>query len=227
MASETPYELFYWPGLQGRGEFVRLMLEDAGAPYIDVARLPVSAGGGVAAITRLLRDEQAGLAPFAPPILRIGELLIAQVANICHFLGPRLGLAPADEAGRHDTHHPLSTGRYYEDQKDAARERARDFREQRLPKFLAYFNKTLERSGGRQLVGDAIAYPDLSLFQVLEGLAYAFPRAAARETAKVPALLALRDRVRERPKLAAYLASDRRIPFNETGIFRRYPELDG
>lgn len=244
MASETPYELFYWPGLQGRGEFVRLMLEDAGAPYIDVARLPVSAGGGVAAITRLLRDEQAGLAPFAPPILRVGELLIAQVANICHFLGPRLGLAPADEAGRlaahqlqltisdlvsevHDTHHPLSTGRYYEDQKDAARERARDFREQRLPKFLAYFNKTLERSGGRQLVGDAITYPDLSLFQVLEGLAYAFPAAAARETAKVPALLALRDRVRERPRLAAYLASDRRIPFNETGIFRRYPELDG
>lgn len=242
MHAEPSYELFYWPGLPGRGEFIRLVLEDAGAPYVDVARLPEDQGGGVPAILRLLRGEHEGLLPLAPPILRVGDLTLAQVANICQFLGPRLGLAPADEADRlaanqlqltiadlvaevHDTHHPISTGRYYEDQKEAARERAAAFLEQRLGRFLGYFERVLERNG-EQLVGAAISYVDLSMFQVLEGLAYAFPRAFARASAAIPKLLALRERVRVRPRLAAYLASDRRLAFNESGIFRRYPELD-
>lgn len=246
MHRDAPYELFYWPGLQGRGEFIRLTLEDAGAPYVDVARLPADQGGGVAAIMRLLRGEHEGLLPLAPPILRAGGLTLAQVANILQFLGPRVGLAPADEAGRlaahqlqltiadlvsevHDTHHPISTGRYYEEQKEAARERSAAFLEQRLGRFLAYFERVLERNregAGQQLVGGAISYVDLSLFQVLEGLDYAFPRAFARASAAIPGLLALRERVRQRPRLADYLASDRRLAFNESGIFRRYPELD-
>lgn len=242
MQDAPRYELYYWPGLQGRGEFIRLMFEDAGVPYVDVARLPERDGGGVAAITRLLRGEHGGLLPFAPPIVRVGATTIAQVANICQFLAPRLGLAPADEDGRlaanqlqltvadlvaevHDTHHPVAVSQYYEDQKDAARERAREFREQRLPRFLGYFERVLQRHG-EYLVGAALSYVDLSLFQTLEGLAYAFPRAMAAREPTIPGLVALRERVRARPRLAAYLASDRRLPFNETGIFRRYPELD-
>lgn len=244
--TDEKYELFYWPGLQGRGEFVRLPLEEAGASYVDMARLPENKGGGVPAMIRLLRGGRGGLLPLAPPILCAGELTLAQVANILLFLGPRLGLAPDDEAGRlaanqlqltvadlvsevHETHHPIAAGLYYEEQKDAAKQRARHFVDARMPKFLGYFEEVLARNahrGGPHLVGAALSYVDLSVFQVLEGLSYAFPSAFARQIKAIPRLLALRDRVRERPRIAAYLASDRRIPFNESGIFRRYPELD-
>lgn len=243
MIADTPYELFYWPGLQGRGEFVRLMFEEAGAAYLDVARLSVAEGGGAAAIQRLLRGEAGGLLPFAPPIVRAGDLTIAQVANICCFLGPRLGLVPGDEPGRlacnqlqltiadlvaevHDTHHPIASARYYEEQQPEAAARAAVFHALRLPRFLAYFEQVLQRNGGEWSVGAAISHVDLSLFQILEGLAYAFPRSFARNAATLPGLLALHERVRLRPRIAAYLASERRVPFNETGIFRRYPELD-
>lgn len=237
-----PYELYYWPGIPGRGEFVRLVCEDAGAPYLDVARRPASAGGGEAAVVRAL-ESLPGLPAFAPPILRAGDLVIAQTANICGFLGDRHDLSPGTEGGRaeamqlqltisdlvaevHDTHHPISTAQYYEEQRDAAKLRSAGFREQRLPKFLAYFDRVLQRSGGPWLLGDACSHADLSLFQALLGLEYAFPRAFARHARRVPALLRLRDRVAERPPIAAYLASPRRLAFNENGIFRRYPELD-
>ena len=235
------YELFYWPGIQGRGEFIRLALEDAGAPYVDVARGPE----GARAIARVLRGEGfEGAAPFAPPVLRHGSLVIAQVANILDYLGPRLGLAPPDEAGRrralmlqltladlvaevHDTHHPVGTGLYYEDQRPEARRRTAGFVGQRLAKYLGYMEGALARNGaGAQLVGDAPGYVDLSLFQAVEGLRYAFPRAMAVVEPSVPRVVALRDRVAARPRVAAYLASPRRLAFNESGIFRRYPELD-
>ena len=243
-AADAPYELYYWPGLPGRGEFIRLLLEEAGAPYVDVARLPEDRGGGAGSILRLLRGEASGLLPLAPPILRHGDLTIAQVAKICLYLGPRHGLAPADEAGRlaahqlqltiadlvgevHDTHHPIAVGRYYEEQKVAARERAGFFLDQRLPRFLGYFERVLGRNGGGQVVvGAALSYVDLSLFHALDGLEYAFPNAYARNEPAIPGLCALRRRIRERPRVAAYLASDRRIAFNERGIFRHYAELD-
>jgi glutathione S-transferase len=243
---EPPYELYYWPSIQGRGEFIRLAFEDAGVPYADVARLPQRRGGGVQAIQRLLQGEGPGLRPFAPPILKVGDLVIAQVANILHFLGPRLGLVPDVERNRleahqiqltiadlvaevHDTHHPIGSELYYEDQKPAARRRAASFVSQRLPKFLTYFEDLLQQngpSGGRHLLGEGLTYVDLSMFQVLSGLAYAFPNALARIAPDIPLLLALRDRVAARPRIAAYLASKRRLPFNEHGIFRSYPELD-
>lgn len=247
------YELFYWPTLQGRGELVRLVLEAAGVPYLDVARMPVEMGGGVRRIIEL-RDQsneagskeggsREGMLPFAPPFLRVGDLLISQTAVIVDFLGERFGLAPEDEAGRraarqlqltiadvfsevHDTHHPVSVAKVYEDQKAEARRAARAFTGLRLPKWLAYFEKVLERNGGEQLVGDAISYVDLSLFQLVEGLEYAFPSAMARQREAHPLVFALRDRVKARPAIAAYLASDRRLPFNEQGIFRYYAELD-
>lgn len=245
-SGDAHYELYYWPGLPGRGEFIRLALEEAGASYVDVARQPEERGGGAGAILRLLRGEASGLLPLAPPILRHGELTIAQVANILLYLGPRHGLSPADEPGRivanqlqltiadlvgeiHDTHHPIASGRYYEQQKVAARERAGFFLEQRLPRFLGYFERVLGRNsegGGQVLVGATLGYVDLSLFHVLEGLAYAFPHAFTRGEAAIPGLLGLRERVRARPRIAAYLASDRRLAFNEQGIFRHYPELD-
>lgn len=239
------YELYYWPGLQGRGEFVRLTLEDAGADYIDVAREDEQDGRGIPALMRLLRDASTPMRPFAPPVLKAGDTLISQVANILLFLGPRLGLAPEDEGLRffanglqltiadavaevHDTHHPIDVSQRYEDQKPAAKARAAAFVRHRIPKFLGYFEAVLQANpqGPDQLVGSTLTYVDLSLFQLMEGLGYAFPKAMAGPEFRYPGLAALRERVRARPNIARYLASDRRLAFNESGIFRHYPELD-
>jgi glutathione S-transferase len=238
-----PYELYYWPEIQGRGEFVRLALEEAGAQYVDVARQPAK-GGGVPAMMALIDGQQVRHPPFAPPFLRTGRLLIGQTANILQYLGPRHGLAPAGEAARlwthqlqltiadlvgevHDTHHPVASSLYYDDQRQEAKRRAADFRQSRIPKYLGYFESVLERSGGRYLLGRRLTYADLSLFQVVEGLRYAFPKAMARLEKKITRVIDLHGAVAGRPRLKAYLASERRIAFNEQGIFRRYPELDG
>jgi glutathione S-transferase len=238
------YELYYWPSIQGRGEFVRLVLEEAGARYIDVAR-GAGRGAGVEALLRFLDGRKIRRPPFAPPFLKAGRLVIGQTANILQFLGPRHGLAPTAEAGRlwvhelqltmadfvaeiHDTHHPVGSGLYYEDQKKEARRRADDFLENRAPKFLGYFERVLSRNarGDRYLAGAKLTYADLSMFQIIAGLSYAFPRAMARAARKHRKLFALHGRVQERPRIAAYLASPRRIPFNKEGIFRHYAELD-
>ncbi|MDE2230293.1 MAG: glutathione S-transferase [Alphaproteobacteria bacterium] len=231
------YELYYWPEIQGRGEFIRLALEEAGVDYVDVARTK----GGMSRMMRLM--EAGSQPPFAPPLLKAGKLVIAQAAMILFYLGGRHGLAPKDEAGRlwvhqcqltladflveiHDTHHPIASGLYYEDQKPEARRRAANFRADRLPKFLGYFDGILTRNPRGWLAGARLSYADLSLFQVVEGLAYAFPKAMARSKSRYPLIHALHDRVAVRPHIAAYLASERRIPLNEQGIFRHYPELD-
>ncbi len=227
------YELYYWPSIQGRGEFIRLALEAAGADYVDIARRPRKEGGGEAAIMRLLEDEALAYPAFA------------QTANILLYLGPCLGLVPEDEASRlwahqlqltiadavvevHDTHHPIGSGLYYEDQQAEAKRRAADFLAQRLPKFLGYFERVLAQNpyGGQHLVGNALSYVDLSLFQMVAGLRYAFPRAMASASPAYPRIAALHDLVATRPRIAAYLTSSRRLPFNEQGIFRHYPELE-
>ncbi len=238
-----PYELFYWPGIQGRGEFVRLALEAAGAPYVDVAR-ERGPGRGVKALTTML-EGGASQTPFAPPFLRDGDIVVSHVANILHYLGPKLSLAPAGEAARafahslqltvtdlvaevHDTHHPIAANLYYEDQKQEAKARAAAFLSDRAPKYLGHFERTLtgNPAGNKRAVGDKLTTVDLSLFQIWVGLAYAFPRAFRDGEERYPALAALAADVAAQPKVAAYLASDRRIPFNESGIFRHYPELD-
>jgi glutathione S-transferase len=241
---DEAYELFYWPGIQGRGEFVRLALEEAGAPYVDVARRSEKQGGGVKALMKMMQGTPGTLEPFAPPFLRAGDVVIAQTANILQFLGPRLDLVPAQEARRfeahqlqltitdfvgevHDVHHPIGSSLYYEDQKAEAKRRAAIFRAERIPKFLGYFERVLERNTTGHFVGARLSYVDLSMFQVMVGLAYAFPRAMGALESKVPALVRLRDEVKARTRMTAYLASERRIPFNEDGIFRHYPELDG
>lgn len=234
------YELFYWPGIQGRGEFVRLALEDAGADYVDVARTP----GGMREMMKLLHaGTGSGLAPFAPPFLRSDGVVIAQTANILHWLAPRHGLVPRDDTSRawalelqltiadavaevHETHHPIDVALYYEDQKREARKRAAGFVRARIPKFLGWLESAIASSGGPWLLGARFSYPDLSAFQLVEGLSYAFPNAMRRVTRAIPRLGELRARVAERPRIAAYLASDRRIAFNEDGIFRHYPALD-
>jgi glutathione S-transferase len=243
--SSTRIDLYYWPFIQGRGEFVRLALEDAGARYVDVARLP-EPQGGLAAMARVLDGEVRGALPFAPPFVKVGRVVVSQTANILAFLAPRLGLVPDDEALRaeaqqiqltiadlvdeaHDTHHPIAGSLYYEDQRREAERRAPLFVSERLPKYLGWLERVLERnrqSRGRWLVGRDCTYADLSAFQVVEGLRYAFPHAMAGIEPTVPRLMALRDRVAERPRIAAYLGSERRIAFNQMGIFRRYPELD-
>lgn len=239
------YELYYWPGLPGRGEFVRLALEEAGADYLDVARDPEGEQAATDKLLRVMGDAHVATPSFAPPFLKAGQLLIGQTANILQYLGARHRLAPRTQAGRlwthqleltiadwvveiHDTHHPLGGGAYYEDQKEAAQRRSKLFVEQRIPKFMGYFEAVLKRNptSSGYLVGDAVTHADLSLFQVIEGLRYAFPRAMQRLEGRYPEIVALHRRVRERERIAAYLASDRRMAFNESGIFRHYPELD-
>jgi len=239
------YELYYWPSIQGRGEFVRLLFEEAGADYVDVARLSARQSMGMPALLRFLENAAIEHPPFAPPFVKAGDLVIGQTANILLFLGPRLGLAPRAEAARlwahqlqltiadlvtevHDTHHPIASSLYYEEQKAEARRRTADFIENRLPKFLGYFERVLERNlrRGGYLVGGRLSYVDLSLFQVIAGLRYAFPRAMAGLEPEHRRLCDLYDRVVQRPRLAAYLDSERRLPFSEAGIFRYYAELD-
>ncbi|HEX7814211.1 glutathione S-transferase [Dyella sp.] len=231
------YELYYWTGIQGRGEYVRLALEDAGAVYIDVAREK-----GDDAITPFLRGEHPGSLPFAPPFLKAGRTVIAQVANILLFLGPRLKLVPDSASAQsyahqvqltladfvveiHDTHHPIASGQYFEDQREAAIRRSEDFRKHRLPKFLDYFEHVLER-GGKKHVLRTHSYVDLSLFQMMSGLDYAFPKAMRRLNRRMPLLRGVQQRVADRPNIAAYLTSGRRLAFNESGIFRHYRALD-
>jgi glutathione S-transferase len=235
------YELYYWPSIQGRGEFVRLALEEAGADYVDVARRGKS---GMAAMMKLLESKSLARPPYAPPFLKAGKDIIAQTALILFYLGPRLGLAPRDEAGRlwthqlqltitdlvvqiHDTHHPISGWLYYEEQKPAAKRRTADFWRYRVPKFLGYFERVLQRNGGKYIVGRRLSYVDLSLFQIVEGLRYAFPKRMKRFERRVPLLIALHDRVSQRPRIKAYLSSTRRIPFSQWGIYRYFKELDG
>lgn len=239
------YALYYWPGIQGRGEFVRLALEDAQADYVDIAREPEDRGGGVAALMRVLDDPAIDRPPFAPPILKAGRQWIAQTANILLYLGGRLGLAPRDDGGRrwthqlqltiadfvvevHDTHHPLGPTLYYGQQRAAAQRRTREFLAQRLPKYLGYFERVRARNAARGpgLVGDRISYVDLSLAQIVAGLRYAFPAASVGALAACPRLVDLHERVFARPAIARYAASGRRVAFNEDGIFRHYPELD-
>jgi glutathione S-transferase len=239
-----PYELFYWPGIQGRGEFVRLALEDAGAAYVDVAR-GQGKGRGVKALMAMLDGAAAPQTPVAAPFLRDGEVIVSHVANILAYLGPKLGLALKGEAQRlfahglqltvtdfvmeaHDTHHPISTDLYYEDQKREAKARTSAFLAHRVPKYFGYFERVLNEnpSGPAHAVGGATTTVDLSLFQIWAGMAYAFPRAFAGAEMRYPALASLVAQVAARPNLARYLASERRIPFNESGVFRHYPELD-
>jgi glutathione S-transferase len=234
-----PFEFYYWPQIQGRGEFVRLALEDAGAPYVDVARTR----GGMPKMMRILAGAAPGLTPFAPPFLKDGDVVVAQTANILDYIAPRLRLVPASEAGRaaalqiqltiadlvgeaHDVHHPISVELYYEDQRAPAKARAAAFVRARIPKFLSWLETSLERSDGPHLLGRRFSYPDASAFQVVKGLSYAFPNAMARVGKRIPRLLALCERVANRPRIAAYLGSERRLPFNEEGIFRHYPALD-
>jgi glutathione S-transferase len=233
------YELYYWREIQGRGEFVRLALEEAGADYVDVARR----GTGEDRMIELMTRGRMATPPFAPPFLKAGKLVIGQTANILLYLGAREGLAPKAEAGRlwahelqltiadfvvqiHDTHHPIGAALYYEQQKKEAKRHAENFRKTRAPKFLGYFERVIAKSGGPFLLGRRLTYPDLSLFQVVDGLRFAFPRLMRRLERSVPRVVDVHERVAKRPRIAAYLASERRIPFNQMGIFRHYKELD-
>ena len=239
------YQLYYWPTIQGRGEFVRLALEAAGAVYVDVARGDASNGQGLPALFQCLQDGSVTRPSFACPVLVHGKRAIGQTAAILLYLGPRLKLVGASDADRlwthqieltiadavdeaHHTHHPVGTGLYYEDQKLEASRAAKEFRSERIPKFLGWLETVLVRNpkGDTHLVGARLSYADLSLFQLVEGLQYAFPKATARALPQTPRVLALHDRVAQLPRVAAYLKSERRIAFNEEGIFRHYPELD-
>ncbi|HXR88213.1 MAG TPA: glutathione S-transferase [Stellaceae bacterium] len=235
------YELYYWPSTPGRGEFVRLALEEAGADYVDVARR----GGGMPKMMKLMNGPRVATPPFAPPFLRSGKLLIAQTANILLYLGQELSLAPANDPGRlwthqlqltmadfvseaHDTHHPVGNSLYYEQQKREAKRYAEEFRKNRVPKYFGYFEKVLSRNpkGERYLVGARLTYADLSLFEIVAGMRYAFPRLMKRQEKKYPLMFAVADRVADRPRIAAYVGSKRRLPYDQVGIFRHYAELD-
>jgi glutathione S-transferase len=235
------YELYYQPSIQGRGEFVRLALEEAGADYVDVARDP---NFGRPGIMKFLEDPSLERPPFAPPFLKAGDILISQTANILQFLAPRLGLVPEDEANRlwahqlqltvadwlyevGQTHHPIANMLYYEEQQEEGKKRGAHFSANRIPKFLGYFERVLRMNKGENYVfGEKLCYVDLSLFQMIAGLRYAFPKTMARLEPNHPKLVTLHDGVAARPRIAAYLSSPRRLAFNQQGIFRCYPEME-
>src|SRR5215207_6989052 len=206
------YELYYWPMIQGRGEYVRLALEEAGAGYTDVARR----GNGMSAMTRMM-EAGKGTPPFAPPFLEAGKLWVHQLQLTISDLVLEV----------HDTHHPLGPSLYYEDQKAPAKKRSDEFWKARVPKYLGYFEDLLAANSGIYATGRRLTYVDLSLFQIVEGLRYAFPKRMKAFEKKIPGLVELHDRVAARPNIKTYLASDRRIAFNEDGIFRKYKALDG
>lgn len=238
------YELYYWPSIPGRGEFVRLVLEAADAPYTDPARNADERGlTGTEVLEEVLHGVVDQSPPFAVPVLRIGDMVLSQTANICAFIARRHGLVSPDQRNLvhanqvqltiadlvdevHNTHHPLSLADYYEDQKDAARRRASHFIEARLPKYLDYFERVLDTGEGDWMMGRQFTYVDLSTFQMIRGLAYAFPRAMDQRRSQHAGLYELANRVEHRPRIGRYLESERRLDFNEAGIFRRYPELD-
>ncbi len=238
------YELYYWPHIQGRGEYVRLTLEEGAADYVDVARLPESEGGGRPAVARVLQNAANKHPPYAPPLLKAGKAIISHTANILQYLGPRLGLVPKAEAMRlyahglqltmtdfvresHDVHHPIANSLYYEDQKAEALRRSGHYRTECLTKFTNYFETVITRGGGNYMLGKSLSYVDLSMFQVMASLNYAFPQAMAGLRDKILCLNALHDRVAARPRIARYLASPARLPFNTHDLMRHYPELDG
>lgn len=239
------YDLYYWPMIPGRGEFIRLVLEAARAEYRDVARLPEEAGGGMAAMFAVMKAERGPRVPFAPPFLIMGETLVSQTAACCILVGEREGLAPETEADRHfarsialttadlaaevhDVHHPVGTGLYYEDQKPEAARKAEGFRAERIPKFLDWYENLITNNPSESgwLSGPKMTYADLGLFQIMRGLAYAFPNRMAELSDTYPGIDALVAAIREHVAVAAYLSSERCIPFNEDGLFRHYPELD-
>jgi glutathione S-transferase len=231
------YRLWYWPTIQGRGEFVRLPLEAAGIAYHDCAREKRAE----ALIANMASHDRHG--PFAPPYLELDGMIVAQVANILMFLGERHELAPSNMADRlwlnelqltvsdfvaevHNVHHPISMSSYYEDQKDAAIEASKDFRAERIPKFLGYFEAALNAHVGDWLIDHRWTYVETSLFQIVEGLRYMFPRRMAAIEGDYPSLIRVHGQIADLPGIRAYLKTDRRIPFNTDGIFRHYPELD-
>jgi len=250
-SKDVPYELIYWPGIPGRGELVRLALEEAGAAYTDTAKQE----GGVKFVLSQIDTKNLGDAvnppPLAPPILKHGDLTINQTSNILLYLGPRLGLVPpADEDEdaiykvnelaltaldglsneAHDCHHPVASGLYYEDQKDEAKRKSEDYIANRIPKFLGYFERVLKgeaSKGGEWLYGGQLTYADLVLFQCLDGVKHAFPKAIGRmeKEGTYKGVFELYERVKERPKIKKYLASERRQKYS-MGIWRHYPELD-
>jgi glutathione S-transferase len=235
-----PYELYYGNTNQGRGEFVRLALEEAQADYVDVAR---ERGPGLVpdALAPYLKGANVAHPQLAPPFLKHGDLVIGQTANILLYLGPQLGLAPEDEGERfyahqlqltiadlvmeiQHTHHPIAHGLYYEDQKAEALAYTRHFLAGRVPKFFGFFERAL---GGREhLAGNRLTYVDLSMFQLIEGLRFSFPKTMAKIEKDYSGLVALHDRIAVRPNVAAYLKSPRRLPWNDRGVFRHYPELE-
>ena len=239
------YEFYYWPHIQGRGEVVRLALEEARASYVDVAREQKTEDERRNVIIDKLQDKSLKWPPFAPPFLIDGEIIIAQAANILHYLGPKISLVPEASSGCifahqiqltitdflmevHDTHHPISNALYYEDQIEESKRRSEGFIKNRIPKHLAYYENILQNNPTHSgwLIGSDLTYPDLSVFQIVAGLRYAFPNALSRIEPNYPNVMALHDAVINRPKISNYLASDRRIPFNTNGVFRYYPELD-
>ncbi|KAL3427778.1 glutathione s-transferase [Phlyctema vagabunda] len=244
----APYELIYWPGMPGRGEHVRLLFEEAGVPYSDAAK----SDDAIPLVTTQISASNLGDAenppPLAPPILKHGNLTLSQTSNILLYLGERFDLAGGLPDGKwrvnslaltaldglsneaHDTHHPIASSLYYEDQKDEALRKAKDYRETRLPKFLAYFQRVLHgeaSKGGEWLYGGTFTYADLVLFQCLDGLKFAFPKALQRleKGGEYDTVFKLYDSVKSRPKIKAYLESERRVEYSQ-GIYRHYPELD-
>ncbi|KAI0012376.1 glutathione S-transferase protein-like protein [Xylariaceae sp. FL0662B] len=244
----APYELIYYTGVPGRGEHVRLMFEEAGAPYEDTQFLSFDKARET--VTHWLGAGGHGNPKyFAPPLFKHGDLVMSQTPNILLYLGPKLGLAGSreDDVYRvnalaltaldglcnevHDSHHPIAVMLPYEDQKEESLRRSQYWIKNRLLTHLEYWQKALvgdKETGGPWLLGTTLTYADLVLFQCLDGTTYAFPNAMkqARESGKYDRVFELWEAVKARPNIAAYLGSNRRQKYQDWGIYRHYPDND-
>ncbi|KAF1816408.1 glutathione S-transferase protein-like protein [Eremomyces bilateralis CBS 781.70] len=250
------YHLIYWPDIPGRGEFVRLAFEAAGTAYLDVSNASSAGVKPVLSLIsdKHVGDDVGNPPIFAPPALKIvdgkGEgkdLLIHQTPNILAYLGERLGLIGEEEGDKyhvsqvaltaldlcdecHDTHHPVSVVKYYAEQKEEALKKAEDFRASRIPKFFGYFERVLKsnesEAKGKYLVGSKLTYADTTVWQVVNGVSYAFPKEVEARKKDYPLLFeTFYPGIQEEKGIKQYLASDRRLSYSD-GIFRHYPELD-
>ncbi|EJU05030.1 glutathione S-transferase C-terminal-like protein [Dacryopinax primogenitus] len=251
----APYILHYWGGIPGRGEYVRLAFEYAGVSYTDSndsAKLlktlrstsPSHFAPPMLELPngKILSQTPAILNYLAPKLGLAGEkgnLLKNAVedddereeAEFERSIVNQLVLTALDlcvEA--HDSHHPIASSLYYEDQKQEALRRAEDFLKLRIPKYLAHFEETLRKNkvSHSHLVGKTTTTADLVLFHVVDGLLYAFPRrmGALDKGGKYKRVLKLHEKIMAEGGIKEYVESGRRRKFG-VGLFRHYPELDG
>nr|ACM44934.1 sigma-class glutathione S-transferase [Laternula elliptica] len=215
--------LYYWPGFKGRAEFVRLVFEEAGIPYLE-------SNQGVA--DSIIKGEIGGYPVMMPPVVAKGDFRLGQTQMICQYLAGKYGLAPKGEEDKihaeqvcasmydyltegYGAFHGAKPGVKYADQKEEAQRYIDRVVQQRLPRYLKHFETVLaaNTAGTGFLFGDSISHADLALFHIMNATEFQFPE-VYKSADYIPLLKAHRDRIASRPNIVAYTQSERCKPFS-------------